>query len=145
MKIHPVIQHLNSIVSVTLQASFVGDPNDATDKQRISAYGDPKVNMAGTFIDPIGGIFTFTFPVVEYYRGITTELASYPVRFMTQIPTALPGQTAPVQGPLDCITSDPVLAATAWASIMDSRITASLATLRAKTPVQLTTLPDATV
>ncbi len=145
MKIHPVVQHLNSIVSVTLQASFVGDPTDATDKQRIAAYGDPQVNLAGTFIDPVGGTFTFSFPVSEYYKGVTTGMASNPVRFMTQLPIGIPGQPAPTQGPLDCITSDPVLAATAWAAVMDTRISDALATLRAYTPAQLTTLPDATV
>ena len=145
MKIHPVVQHLNSVVTVTLQASFVGDSTDVTDKTRISAYGDPKVNLAGTFVDPIGGTFTFVFPVSDYNRGITTELSSNPVRFMKQLPVASPGQTPYVQGPLDCVTSDPVLAATAWASVMDTRITAALATLRALTPAQLSTLPDATV
>jgi hypothetical protein len=145
MKIHPVIQHLNSVVTVTLQASFVGDANDSTDKQRITSYGDPKVNMAGDFIDPVGGVFTFSFPVSEYYKGVTTELSNYSVRFMTQLPAGVPGQVAPTQGPLDCITSDPILAATTWSTVMGTRIGATLTTLRAKTPATLTTLPDATV
>lgn len=145
MKIHPVVQHLNSVVTVTLQASFVGDSTDATDKTRIAAYGDPQVNMAGTFVDPVGGTFTFSFPVSDYIKGVTTELASNAVRFMTQLPATVVGQAPAVQGALDCVTSDPILAATAWVSVMDTRIAAALATLRAKTPPQLTTLPDATV
>lgn len=145
MKIHPIIQHLNSVVTVTLQSSFVGDVTDVTDKSRISSYGDPKVNLAGTFTDPVGGAFTFAFPVVDYSKGVTTELYNYPVRFMTQLPIAALGQPATTQGPLDCITSDPVAAATAWVAVMDTRILAVMTTLRGKTPAQLTTLPDATV
>jgi hypothetical protein len=148
MRLHPVVQHLNSVVTVTLQASFVGGSSaslDATDKSRIAAYGDPKVNLAGTFIDPVGGVFTFAFPVSDYNKGITTELSSSPVNFMTQLPVSVVGQPPVVQGPLDCVTSDPVAAATAWVAVMDTRITDSLAVLRAKTPAQLTTLPDATV
>lgn len=140
MQIHPIVQHLNSVVSVTLQAMYVGDVNDETDKSRIAAYGDPKVNLAGAFIDPVGGVFTFTFPVSEFYKGITTELAAAPVRFMTQLPVGVGTQL-----PTDCITSDPVAAATAWVAVMDSRIEAKMVTLRAKTPAQLTTLPDSTV
>lgn len=145
MKIHPVVQHLNSVVTVTLQASFVGDANDITDKTRIAAYGDPQVNMAGTFVDPVGGVFTFAFPVSDYVKGITTELSSNSVKFMTQLPATVVGQSPSVQGALDCVTSDPIAAATAWVAVMNTRITASLVALRAKTPPQLTTLPDATV
>ncbi len=52
MKIHPVVQHLGGTVTVTLQASFVGDSTDTTDKQRIGAYGDPFVNLGGLFVSP---------------------------------------------------------------------------------------------
>jgi hypothetical protein len=145
MRLHPVIQHLNSVVTVTLQASFVGDSTDITDKTRIAAYGDPQVNMAGTFADPVGGTFTFAFPVSDYIKGVTSELSSNSVRFMTQLPATVVGQAPAVQGALECVTSDPILAATAWVSVMDTRISAAMATLRAKTPSQLTTLPDATV
>jgi len=142
MQIHPVVTHLNSIVSITLQPSFVGDVTDASDKGRVAAYGDPQVNLAGNFLDPVGGVFTFSFPVIDYRKGITTELANTTVRFMTQLPITTPPA---VQGPLDCITSDPVTAAGIWTTVMGSRILASLTTLRAKTPAQLTSLPDATV
>ena len=146
MKIHPIVEHLNSIVTVTLQTSYVGDGTDTTDKQRITSYGDPRINLAGTFQEPLGGPTTFTFPVADYYKGLTTEMANYPVRFMTQLPVALPGQPATVQGPLDCIVSDPVKAAEVWVTVMEStRIPNALTTLRAKTPAALTTLPDATV
>jgi hypothetical protein len=141
MKLHPVVQHLGGIVTVTLQASFVGDPNDTTDKQRISAYGDPKVNLAGTFT----GSPSFTMGSNEYYKGITTEMMNYSVRFMTQLPPAVAGQPATTLGALDCITSDPVGAATVWSTVMADRITQAMTTLRAKTPAQLATLSDSTV
>lgn len=144
MLIHPVVQQLNSIVNVTLQASFPGDPTDPTDKQRIAAYGDPKVNMGGLFTDPSSS-FTFSMLASEYWKGITTELASCPAKFMTQLPVAVTGQPAPKQGPLDCITSDPVQAATVWASQMQLICSSAMQTLRLKTPPQLTSLPDATV
>lgn len=145
MKLHPIVQHLNGIVMVTLQAQFVGDATDATDKQRISAYGDPKVNMAGTFVDPLDGTFTFQLGAPEVYKGITTELLSNNVKFMTQLPIGIPGQPTPSLGALDCITSDPTRAAGVYNTVMATRITASMTTLRAKTPTQLTTLPDATI
>jgi len=148
MKIHPVVQHLNNIVTVTLQPSFVGDVTDASDRQRIAAYGDPIVNMSGTFTDSVS-MQTFTFSVAgsTYNVGITTALSSSPVRFMSALPVALPGQPAVVQGTLDCITGStvtPVNAATAWAAEMDTRILAAMTSLRAITPAQLTQLPDAT-
>ena len=52
MRVHPAVQHLNGAVTVTLQASFIGDVTDATDKQRIGAYGDPLVNLGGQFVGP---------------------------------------------------------------------------------------------
>ena len=52
MKIHPVVIQQNGIVSVTMQALFVGGANDATGQQRIEAYGDPVVQLGGQFTDP---------------------------------------------------------------------------------------------
>ena len=144
MLIHPLVQQLNSIVSVTLQATFMGDATDSTDKQRIAAYGDPKVNMGGVFVDP-NSTFTFSLMAAEYWKGITTELSVNTVKFMTQLPAPVAGQPTPKQGPLDCLTSDPVLAATIWTSVMQTNCAAAMANLRAKTPPQLTSLPDATV
>ena len=143
MLIHPVVQQLNSIVSIVLQPSFNGDANDATDKQRIAAYGDPKVNMGGVFVDPLDSTFTFNIMATEYWKGISTELPLNTVKFMTQLPSSVIGQPPASQGPLDCLTSDPVRAATVWTSVMQTRCGAALTTLRAKTPPQLSTLPDA--
>ena len=144
MLIHPIVVHLNSIVNVTLQASFDGSASDPTDKARISAYGDPKVNMGGSYVDPHSP-FTFNMMAAEYWKGITTEMNLNTAKFMTQLPAGLPGQPAPKQGPLDCITSDPVLAATLWTAAVQVACGSSMTALRAKTPPQLSTLPDASV
>ena len=144
MLIHPLVQQLNSVVSVTLQPSFVGDSTDTTDKQRIAAYGDPKVNLGGSFTDPSDS-FTFTMLSAEYWKGISTELNCNTARFMTQLPPSIPGQPTPKQGPLDCITSDPVHAATYWTTAMQTACGVTMNALRAKTPPQLSSLPDATV
>jgi hypothetical protein len=145
MQIHPVVQHLNGQVMVTLQPSFVGDADDVTDKARILAYGDPKVNLGGTFVDPLDNTFTFALGTPELYKGITTEISNFTAKFMTQLPVGTPGQPAPQQGVLDCITSDPVHAATSYSTVMSTRILDSLTILRAKTPPQLSSLPDSTV
>lgn len=146
MLIHPVVQHLGGIVTVSLQASFVGDETDDDDKIRIAGWGDPKVNLAGSFSVQSGeSTLTFAFPVAEYFKGVTTEMQNSTARFMTQLPVAALGQPATVQGPLDCVTSDPIVAAEGWASTMDERILFVVDLLRAKDPAQLTTLPDATV
>ena len=144
MLIHPVVTQLNSVVSVTLQASFNGAGTDVTDKQRISAYGDPKVNMGGAYVDPMSP-FTFNMMAAEYWKGITTEMSLNTANFMTQLPVGIPGQPVPKQGPLDCITSDPVLAATLWTAAVQVACGSSMTVLRAKTPPQLSTLPDANV
>ena len=47
MQIKAIVSQSNGIISVTLQALFVGDPTDATDKAKIAAFGDPVVNIAG--------------------------------------------------------------------------------------------------
>lgn len=154
------------IVSVVMQAEFVGDATDVTDQQRIAAYGDPKVNIAGTFTDPTDSTFQFTFPISEFYTGVTTDMMNHTVRFMTSLPVRQPSAQswnpfAPTsqwngaatnpqascngQGPLDCLVTDAVRAATIWAAAIDSRVQTLMTALRAKTPAQLTSLPDSTV
>jgi hypothetical protein len=119
MKLTPIVTQANGIISVVVQALFVGDPTDATDKARIAAFGDPVVNIAGSFADPSNPSFTFQFPTTELYVGITTQMSSYTVRFMEALPAPYnPNQPAPIQGPLDCITTDPSEAAQAWVNIM---------------------------
>lgn len=145
MLLHPVVSHLGGIVSVTLTGSFVGDDTDATDKQRISAYGDPLVNMAGTFVDPDDEAFLFVMGAPEVYRGITTQLLNSTARFMTKLPVSPAGQPATTLGPLDSIVADPVRAATVWSIVMTDRIDQAMTTLRAKTPAQLTSLTDSTI
>jgi hypothetical protein len=121
------------------------DVNDNTDRMHIAAYGDPRVNMAGTFTDPNDNSFAFQLGSQEFLRGVTTEMMNYPVRFMTQLPIAPAGTSPTVLGPLDCITSDPVKAATAWNLVMAERIGQAMGVLRAKEPPQLSSLPDSTV
>ena len=119
MKINAVVSQSNGIISVTLQALFVGDPTDATDKAKIAAFGDPVVQIAGNFSDPNNPTFTFQFPTTELWVGITTQLSSYTARFMESLPGPQnPNQPAPIQGPLDCVTINPSEAATAWANIL---------------------------
>jgi hypothetical protein len=135
MKLNPIVTQANGIISVTLQATFVGDPTDASDKAKIAAFGDPQVNIAGNFADPSNPSFTFQFPTTELYVGITTQLSSYTARFMEALPSAYnPNQPAPIQGPLDCITTSPEEAAQAWVNVLimpgTGRIAQSLMQLR---------------
>jgi hypothetical protein len=119
MRINAIVSQSNGIISVTLQALFVGDPTDASDKAKIAAFGDPVVNIAGNFADPNNPSFTFQFPLTEQYVGITTQMSSYTTRFMEALPSNVnPNQPAPIQGPLDCITTNPSEAATAWANVL---------------------------
>ena len=159
MKIHPVVMQQNGVVSVSIQAQFIGETTDASDKQRIQAYGDPQVNLGGLFTDPSNTTFSFTFPASELYVGITTQMQGFTARFMEALPQARttippvngsffpgewegsPGQP-PSQGPLDCITTSPIEAATVWAAAIQTRVLAAMTTLRAQTPAALTSLPD---
>jgi hypothetical protein len=148
MKLNAVVSQSNGIISVTIQALFVGDQTDATDKAKIAAFGDPQVNIAGTFADPSNPSFTFQFPTTELYVGITTQLSSYTARFMEALPSAQnPNQPAPIQGPLDCVTINPSEAAVAWANILmtpgTGRIAQAMMALRALMLVP--TIPSTTV
>jgi len=166
MKVHPQVTQQNGIVNVSILAEFVGDATDATDRQRIQAYGDPKVNLGGTYTDPSNTGFTFTFPAQEFYVGITTQMSAVTARFMQNLPAVpqpVPGQypsqfsvcqypgwaaqppQPPQPGPLDCLTTNPVEAATVWAAAIQTAVQAAMTALRAQTPAQLTTLPDETV
>jgi hypothetical protein len=119
MKLNAIVSQSNGIISVTIQALFVGDPTDQMDKQKIAAFGDPVVNIAGNFADPMNPSFTFQFPLTELWVGVTTQLSSQTARFMEALPSQLnPNQPAPIQGPLDCITTNPSEAATAWANVI---------------------------
>jgi hypothetical protein len=119
MRLNAIVGQANGIISVTIQALFVGDQTDASDKAKIAAFGDPQVNIAGNFADPSNPSFTFKFPLTELYVGVTTQLSSYTARFMEALPGPQnPNQPAPIQGPLDCITVNPSEAATAWANIL---------------------------
>jgi hypothetical protein len=143
MRIHTNVTQANGSISVVLQPSFVGDMNDATDKALIAAFGDPEVNIAGSFTDPNNSQFTFQFPTTEMYVGITTELSSQTVQFCLALPNGAPYAPAPVQGALTCITPNPSAAAVAWQAVVVSRITQAMAALRANTLVP--TISDVTV
>lgn len=136
MKVTPTVTQANGIITVKLTATFVGDPTDDSDKALIAAFGDPQVNLAGTFQDPNNPAFRFLFPTTDQIVGITTQMLSFPVRFMLALPGPQnPNQPAPIQGPLDCVTQNPSEAATAWYNVMVQRITQSMNILRQKTLV----------
>ena len=143
MKIHTVVTQANGIISLVIQPSFVGDMTDANDKALIAAYGDPQVNIAGSFVDPSDSTFTFQFPTTELYVGITTQLSSQVAQFMLALPSGPPNQAAPNQGALSCITPNPSRAASVWQTVVVSRITQAMSALRAKTLVP--SIPDVTV
>lgn len=142
MKINAIVTQANGIISVTLQATFVGDATDASDKQKIAAFGDPQINIAGTFTDPNNPTFTFQFPTTELWVGITTQLSSQVARFMEALPgTQNPNMPAPIQGPMDCVTTNPSEAASAWANIImtpgTGRIAQAMQQLRQQTLVPI--------
>jgi hypothetical protein len=113
---------------------------DSTDKASIAAFGDPEINIAGSFTDPLNPAFTFQFPTTQLYVGVTTALSSQVARFMLALPMAQnPNQPAPIQGPMDCITQNPSEAATAWFSIMVTSIRQAMSALRTRTLVQAIT------
>jgi hypothetical protein len=144
MKLHPQVTQANGIISVKLIASFVGDPTDTVDKANIAAFGDPNVNLAGTFADPLNPAFTFLFPATDIFVGITTQMQSQTARFMLALPSPQnPNQPAPIQGPLDCVTVNPSEAAEAWYTVMTQRIQQQMNILRQK--VLVPTLTDATI
>lgn len=145
MLITPTVSQINGIVSINFTASFVGDATDATDKQRILAYGDPLIDLAGTFTDPNDNTFSFNTGLSTYPVGLTTVANTKVTRFFKTAPTTPVGQAPYVQQPLDVITSDPVRAATLYNTLIGNRITTAIATLRALTPPQLTSLPTKTV
>ena len=148
MKLNAVVSQANGVISVTIQALFVGDPTDPTDKQKIAAFGDPVVNIAGTFADPSNPTFTFQFPLTEMWVGVTTQLSSQTVRFMEALPSPVnPNQPAPIQGPLDCVTQNPSEAATAWANIMMAPVTGRIAQAmqQLRSQILVPTIPPTTV
>ena len=137
MVIHPQVSHLNGVILVTLVAKFTGEATDETDRQRISAYGDPLINLGGTFVDVE---FSFSTGSPEVWAGLTTNMAAHPIRFLAQLPA---GET--LQGRLDVLTADPIHAAQVYVPAVCSRITTAMTALRTKTPAQLVSLSDVTV
>ncbi len=136
MLVHSIVGQNNGMITVTIQCSFNGSPSpqqDSVDVQKIGAFGDPDVNIAGNFTDPNNNQFTFQFPLTEFWVGVTTELSSQTARFYVALPsTTAPGQVPPVQGPLDCITPNPSEAETAWVAVITSRIQQTMMALRLK-------------
>jgi hypothetical protein len=143
MKIHTVITQANGIISVQLQATFVGDSTDATDRALIAAFGDPQVNVAGSFTDPNNLAFTFQMPTSEKFVGVT-QLTTLSARFMLALPAGSnPNQPAPIQGPLDVVTPNPSEAAQAWAAIVTNRVRQAMQSLRSQ--ILVPTIGDVTI
>ena len=145
MIVHPVVTHQNSVVSLQMTVKFTGEVTDADDQKRIAAYGDPLVNMGGTFVDPLDSAFSFNTASSDYYAKLTTEMSSKAIRFFKALPQTAPGQTTAQLSALDVITTDPVRAAGVYNEQVGNRIQSAMVSLRALTPVALTTLPDKTV
>lgn len=139
MLFHPQVTHLNGVVSLSFIVNFVGDATDIEDRERISSYGEPLVNLGGVFAN--GTAFQFKTGAPELWVKITTEMPSKTIRFMTQLPST--GNTTP--GPLDVLTADPILAATIYAQQMQQRVLSVMAELRQKIPAKFASLPDATI
>jgi hypothetical protein len=122
--------------------SFDGAQTDVDDQSRIQAYGDPKVNLGGTFTDPVDTAFMFVTPGSEVWAMLTTELQGKVARFMKALPPVQPNAAPLTPGPLDVITPDPVRAAALWTTTIQSRIAAAVGQLRQIQPPRLSTLPD---
>lgn len=138
MKVQAAVTQANGIISLVIQCLFVGDMTDGTDKALIAAFGDPEINIAGTFTDPNNPAFTFQFPTTQLYVGITTQLSSQTARFMLALPQQQnPNMPAPIQGPMDCITTNPSEAAQAWFNIMVAAIRQVMMQLRSQTLVPI--------
>jgi hypothetical protein len=164
MQVTNNITQSNGIIIVQMQALFVGDPTDASDKQKISAFGDPLVNMAGRVLaDPNNPGFSFGFQTNDLMVGITTQMQNNRARFLTQLPLQKPSypngqpptwfahdrdecRPLPQLQPLDCVIANDAAqneAVTAWIAIMVSRIQAAMAILRNQ--VILPNIPYTTV
>jgi hypothetical protein len=159
MLIHPALNHVGGVVTVSLQAQFVGDPTDNLDLARIQAYGDPTIDLGGTFIDPTDSTFKFvlshsgcSFPV-----KLTTEMHQFTIQFMRNAPEVAPACNRlpwidpqldpfhkPVQGPLQVFTPDPARAAAVWREVIVTRISNTMSTFRAL-PDPAFGLPDVTI
>src|SRR5208337_643838 len=136
MRVTPTVSQANGIIKIKLQATFVGDPTDANDKALIAAFGDPPVNMAGTFSDPNNPAFTFLFPTTDLFLGITTQMGSVFVCFMLALPAPQnPNQPATIQGELECNTMRTSEGCEAYYAVMLQRITQTKSILRQKTLV----------
>lgn len=134
MLVHTVIGQNNGVISVKIQCTFNNQPSqqqDQLDRQKIAAFGDPVVNIAGSFTDPSNNQFTFQFPTTELFLGVTTQLGSQQANFYIALPPPTsPGQQPPTQGPLDCITPNPSEAAEAWVAVVTNRIQQAMQSLR---------------
>lgn len=136
MKVQAVVTQANGIITMRIQALFVGDMTDAQDKALIAAFGDPEVNVAGSFTDPNNPSFTFQFPTTQNFVGITTQLSSVNANFMLGLPAPInPNQPAPIQGPMDVITTNPSEAAQAWFAVVVQGIRNAMLALRQQTLV----------
>jgi hypothetical protein len=146
MQLVPIVTHLDGIVTVAMDLRFVGNTLDSDDQARVQAYGDPLVNLAGTFTDPADPTFFFSTAANELWVKMTQEMRGFPGRFMVVMPNPRPGERATfAPGPLDVITIDPVRAAGLWATAIQDRCNTAISALRLKTPVKLTSLPTRTV
>lgn len=157
MRISNSITPSNGVILVTMTATFVGDPTDPSDKQKIAAFGDPIVNLTGrTLVDPNNPSFTFGFQSDSLNVGLTTQMQNYTMRFLNGLPPVPSPPTGqpqvpnwfehnrdrdrhehgiPLLGPTDCVVANEAQqseAAQAWINIMVTRIQAAMSILRSQ-------------
>ena len=140
MRIHPLVNHINGIITLQFSIQMVGDLTDADDRARMSAYGEPLINLGGVFSNgALPSPIKLSTGSPEVWASLVSELPTRKVRIFSVTP-----QGAGV-GPLDILTADPVAAAAIYVTAIQARIAAAMTTLRQQTPTQLTTLPDTVV
>ena len=94
--------------------------------------------------EQVGSTFTFAFPASDLFVGVTTQMAGYQARFMTQLQPAPVGSVPSdynycgdrhidPPGSLDCVTSDPQHAANFWITTIEARISSLMTALRSRT------------
>jgi hypothetical protein len=136
MQIVPITTQVNGTVTVKFMVNFVGDATDATDRANILAFGDPQINLGGARQDPNDQTFHYNFPTNQNFVGITTQLPSIPIQFMTALPTTFtPGCPPQQAGPTTCLTPSPSRAALLFITAIETEIEAAMTALRALTPI----------
>ena len=129
MKLHPVLDINDGVISVRLFPQFVGDLTDSTDRMLLSTYGDPLVNMGGTIVEDLGaGATGVTFKMPDVWVSLTTQMNEKIVTFSTSASSSL-------NGPLNVVVTSPttpVKAAMVYTTVLQNRCKDAILLLRTK-------------